>query len=130
MDNTTYLLTGYISNFRIVTGTAVYASSGFTPPNSALTAISNTQLLTCQNSTGNITDASSNYYTITANGNVAASTSKPFVDNFTVPTTALTAVTNTELLTCNDSNVINDASTSNLTITKNGNAIPTKFSPF
>ena len=60
IDNNTYQLTGYISNFRIVTGTTVYASSGFTPPNSALTAITNTQLLTSQNSTGSITDASSN----------------------------------------------------------------------
>ena len=77
MDNTTYLLTGYISNFRIVTGSAVYAASGFTTPNSALTAVSGTQLLTCQNSTGSITDASSNNYTITANGNTAASTLTP-----------------------------------------------------
>ena len=37
---------GYISNFRVVVGTAVYTSN-FTPPNTALTAISNTQLLTC-----------------------------------------------------------------------------------
>ena len=35
---------GYISNFRIVKGTAVYTST-FTPPTSALTAITNTQLL-------------------------------------------------------------------------------------
>ena len=78
MDNTTYLLTGYISNFRIVTGSAVYTSSGFTPPKSSpLTAVSGTQLLTCRNSTGSITDASTNNYTITANGNVAASTVTP-----------------------------------------------------
>ena len=76
-NNTTHLLTGYISNFRIVAGSTVYASSGFTPPNSALTAITNTQLLTCQNSTGSITDASSNGYTITANGNTTASTFAP-----------------------------------------------------
>ena len=96
MDNTTHLLTGYISNFRIVTASTVYASSGFTTPNSALTAVSGTQLLTCQNSTGSITDASSNGYTITANGNVAAST-----------------VTPTKIAT--------DQSTSNHNITVNGN---------
>ncbi len=130
MDNTTHMLTGYISNFRIVTGTTVYASSGFTPPNSALTAITNTQLLTCQNSTGSITDASSNGYTITVNGNTAASTEKPFRDTITVPTSKLTAVTNTKLLTCNDSNVINDASSSSHNITISGNPIATRFHPF
>ena len=35
---------GYISNLRVVKGTAVYTST-FTPPTSALTAITNTQLL-------------------------------------------------------------------------------------
>ena len=125
-----YMLTGYISNFRIVTGTTVYASSGFNPPNSALTAITNTQLLTCQNSTGSITDASSNGYTITVTGNTAASTEKPFRDTITVPTSKLTAVTNTKLLTCNDSNVINDASSSSHNITISGNPIATRFNPF
>ena len=95
-NNTTYLLTGYISNFRIVAGSTVYASSGFTPPNSALTAITNTQLLTCQNSTGSITDASSNSYTITANGNTTASTFVP-------------------------TKIATDQSTSNHSITANGN---------
>ena len=75
-SNATYCLNGYISNLRIVKGTAVYTS------------------------------------------------------NFTVPTSSLTAITNTKLLTCNDSNVINDASSSNHTITSQGNSIPTKFIPF
>jgi len=127
--DTTTEFDGYISNFRMVVGTAVYTSN-FTPQNSALTAISNTKLLTCQNSTGAITDASSNNHTITAGGNAAASTSKPFNDYFTVPTSNLTAITNTQILTCNDSNVINDASTSSHTITRNGDAVPTKFNPF
>ena len=67
---------GYISNLRIVKGTAVYTS------------------------------------------------------NFTVPTSKLTAVTNTILLTCNDSNAIDDASTLSNTITVNGDAIATRFNPF
>ena len=63
---------GYISNFRIVVGAYVY-NGNFTVPTSALTAITNTQILTCQNSTGSITDASSNSHTITANSGAAAS---------------------------------------------------------
>ena len=50
---TTYhLFSGYISNFRIVKGTAVY-SAAFTPPTERLTAIDGTVLLACQ-SPGNI----------------------------------------------------------------------------
>lgn len=45
---TAYNFDGYISDFRIVDGTAVYTSD-FTPPTSPLSAITNTQLLTCSN---------------------------------------------------------------------------------
>lgn len=57
--------TGYISNFRIVKGTAVYTST-FIPTATSLTAIANTTLLTCQNAT--IIDNSGNNLTITNNG--------------------------------------------------------------
>jgi len=68
---------GYISNLRMVVGTAVY-TSGFTVPTAPLTDMTYTQLLTCQNNTGAITDASSNSHVITAFGNVQADTSNPF----------------------------------------------------
>ena len=53
-----------------------------------------------------------------------------YTTNFTVPTSKLTAVTNTKLLTCNDSNTIDDASTLSNTITISGNTIATRFHPF
>jgi alpha-tubulin suppressor-like RCC1 family protein len=43
-------LNGYVSNFRVVNGTAVYTGN-FTPSTSALTSITNTVLLTCQSET-------------------------------------------------------------------------------
>jgi hypothetical protein len=75
-NSSSYVFDGYISNFRVVKGTAVYTS------------------------------------------------------NFTKPSSKLTAITNTKLLTCNDSNEINDASSSNQTITLQNYPIPTKFVPF
>jgi hypothetical protein len=65
-----YTLNGYISDLRIVKGTAVYTSA-FTPPTAPLTAIANTQLLTCTNK-NDIWDASSGGL-IVENGTVTAS---------------------------------------------------------
>lgn len=62
--------TGYVSNVRIVKGTAVYTSN-FTPPISPLTAITNTSLLTCQNPA--IVDNSTNAFTITNNNTATTS---------------------------------------------------------
>lgn len=59
----TYGTVGYISNFRIVNGTAVYTAN-FTPATTPLTAITNTQLLTCQDA--RFVDNSTNAYTLTA----------------------------------------------------------------
>jgi hypothetical protein len=62
-DGSTYPYIGYLSNFRMVKGTAVYTSA-FTPPTTSLTAIANTSLLTCQNAT--LIDNSTNNFTITS----------------------------------------------------------------
>ena len=74
-DGTNFNWTGYISNARIVKGTAVYTSA-FTPPTTNLTAISGTSLLTCQNAA--FTDNSTNNFVITPNGNVTVTGNSPF----------------------------------------------------
>lgn len=66
----TYSPNAFISSARIVRGTALYTSN-FTPPTSALTAVANTQLLTCQ-LPNPLLDYSPNAYTITVTGEVTA----------------------------------------------------------
>jgi hypothetical protein len=77
---TGYFYTGYISNVRILKGTALYTSN-FTPSTSPLTAIANTSLLTCQSAT--IIDNSSNNFTVTNNGAATVSSTVPFTASFT-----------------------------------------------
>ena len=124
--------TGSVSNFRVVKGTALYTSAGFTPPSSPLTAVSGTALLLFQENSGStLSDGSSNNVAVTkASQHTILTNDGPFYDSITVPTSKLTAVTNTKLLTCNDSNVINDASSSSHNITISGNPIATRFNPF
>jgi hypothetical protein len=71
-------LTGRISNLRIVKGTAVYTSA-FTPPTTAVTAITNTQLLLNTTYDANfLKDNSTNNFTVTNNGSVTSSALAPF----------------------------------------------------
>jgi hypothetical protein len=68
-------LQGYISNLRIVNGTCLHTSS-FTPSTTPLTAITNTQLLTCQSPT--FSDNSSNNFTLTIGGSPYIASQNPF----------------------------------------------------
>jgi hypothetical protein len=68
-------LNGYISNLRLVKGTAVYTGN-FTPSTTPLTAISGTSLLACQSN--RFKDNSSNNFTLTANGTPTVQRFNPF----------------------------------------------------
>jgi hypothetical protein len=67
---------GYISNLRVVNGTAVYTSD-FTPQTTPLTAITNTALLTCQSNL--VVDNSTNNTSITVNGTTTIQAFSPFL---------------------------------------------------
>jgi hypothetical protein len=75
------VLTGYLTSYRVVVGTAVYTSN-FTPSTAPLTAISGTVLLLdVANSGAYLTDSSTNNFTITNNNAVTYVTSTPFNPN-------------------------------------------------
>jgi hypothetical protein len=68
-------INGYMSNARLVKGTAVYTSA-FTPPTAPLTAISGTSLLICQSN--RFIDNSTNNFAITVNGTPSVQRFNPF----------------------------------------------------
>jgi hypothetical protein len=74
--------TGYISNARIVKGTALYTAN-FTPSTVPLQPVQGTSLLTCRDST--IVDDSANLFTITRFGDVSVQKFGPFAAT-TLPT--------------------------------------------
>ena len=68
--------TGWISNFRIVNGTAVYTSN-FTPPVDPLTAVTNTKLLICTKPDA-VDDIGPTGHTVTKVGTATHSTFNPY----------------------------------------------------
>lgn len=107
------LLTGYISNLRVINGRAIYTSS-FTPPNTSLSSISNTVLLTCQGPT--IKDSSPNNFTITSNGNAAYSNFSRFI-----PTLSESVIESGSIFFNNDSSNVNLPLSSKFNISANQN---------
>ncbi len=73
----TNVIDGFVSNVRIVKGTAVYTSE-FTPPFRTLTNVTNTKLLCCQSPTSATTATVIPTGSITANGNASATTFNQF----------------------------------------------------
>jgi hypothetical protein len=72
--------TGYVSNARVLKGTALYTSA-FTPPTQQLTAITNTSVLTCQSN--RLIDNSTNNLAITKYGDVKVTAFGPFTETDT-----------------------------------------------
>lgn len=70
-----YGIPSYISNLRIVKGTALYTSN-FTPSTTSLTAVSGTSLLTCQSN--RFIDNSTNAFAITVSGTPSVQRFNPF----------------------------------------------------
>ena len=76
-----YYVTGYISNFRVVDGTAVYTSA-FTPTTTPLTAIANTRLLTLQykqpHNNNYPQDSSANQWLVKRYNNISTTSNSPY----------------------------------------------------
>ena len=76
-QNNTSNLQGYIFNYRLVVGTAIYTAN-FTPSTSALTTVANTVTLLCQTSTAT-TDSAGNLTLSVGSGNPYTTTFNPFL---------------------------------------------------
>ena len=88
-SGTSYGFNGYISNFRLVNGTAVYTANT-TLSTSPLTYVANTSLLTCQSN--KLIDNSNNNFTIVKGGDTTVSPFSPF--NGTPTTVTVPAANN------------------------------------
>jgi len=85
--NNTEYFPGYISNARMVIGTALYTSTAFTPSTQPLTIVNNTQTVLLTSLNGIISDSSSYANTVTNNSSatIVAAVQSPF----TLPTVSL-----------------------------------------
>ena len=129
----THEVTGMVSNYRVVLGTALYTSAGFTIPASNLAAVSGTSLLLFQESSGStLSDGSSNNVTVTkGSGHTILTNDGPFPPTFTVPTSPFDNDSKTLLLTWQkNTGSVADASSNNRTITAVGNAATNSSHPF
>jgi len=149
--------TGYISNVRVLKGTALYTTT-FTPP-TQMFPVTNTQLLACQSPT--IIDNSTNALAITVSGDAKVSNFTPFAayqgfnpalgaaaggvwtldeaayyqqnrlwpiyDPYFNQTTLMLHGNGTNAA---QNNTFLDSSTNNFTITRNGNTTQGTFTPF
>jgi hypothetical protein len=76
-----YYFNGYITNLRIVNGTALYTTTWFTPPTAALPIANSTQtvlLMDVASAGSYITDSSSYAQTFTVNGTLVYSPASPY----------------------------------------------------
>jgi hypothetical protein len=67
---------GYISNYRLIKGTALYTAATVTVPTAPLTAVANTSVLACQSN--RFVDNSSNAFAITVSGTPSVQPFSPF----------------------------------------------------
>lgn len=74
--NITGTFSGYIADARIVVGSSVYSTTGFTPPTTPLTSIPGTQFLACN--AASLIDDGPNNYPLTINGSPTVSTVTPY----------------------------------------------------
>ena len=141
-----YNWVGYVSDFRIAKGKAVYTGA-FSPPTGPLTTTGGTYpnstnrtdptasetVLLIGNNASSITDVSDTPHTMSTSGTVSANSSKPTSSSISVPTSKSTAITGTVLLTCQQSTGdFTDASSSNHTISQGatGLVLATRHQPY
>ena len=74
--NSSLPMSGYISNLRVIKGTALYGSSNFTAPSTPLTAVTNTKLLTC--CSNRFRDKSTSAHAVGINSNPKVRPFSPF----------------------------------------------------
>jgi len=127
---------GYISNVRVVGGTAVYTGASFTPPSTVLTRISGTALLLIMSSNATLLqDGSINNFTVTNINSAVWSSSSPvpipslnwanlYANNFIVGSTSPNTINATTLnsgnLSITGTTITNTLSNSNLNFAPNG----------